>query len=267
MKQLGLNGARKHQKLEDPRYLYHADRLGFLVWSEMANAYEFSSRYQERFTEEWTAAVKRDINHPCIVAWVPVNESWAYPSLPISQPQRNFLQAIYYLTKSIDPTRPVVDNDGWEHTITDLLTVHDYSAGEDLKITAATKEGLLAPKAKKDVLLEPDLYQQDCLPPIILSEFGGIAIDVASKDSRAQNVAGGTEDWGYHTANSQSDLLARIKSVVDAVIDGGVAQGYCYTQLADVEQETNGILTAERGFKLDAEQLRAVFSRPSKFDP
>jgi hypothetical protein len=263
MKELGFNGCRKHQKVEDPRFLFCADHLGFLVWGEMANAYEFSTSYMERFTQEWTEVIKRDINHPCIVAWVPVNESWAYTALPTSARQRDFLRAIYYLTKSLDPSRPCVDNDGWEHVISDLLTIHDYAPGEELRITAASKEKLVDRKAGKEVLLEGSGKEYTAGQPIILSEFGGVAIDLG----RTHGAAGGSESWGYHTARSDIEFLSRLKSLVDAVIDGGIVQGFCYTQLADVEQEANGLLTADRQFKIDPVKIKEIIGRRSKFDP
>jgi beta-galactosidase/beta-glucuronidase len=106
-KKIGFNGCRKHQKVEDPRFYYWADRLGFVVWGEMANAYEFGGEYVERFTGEWTEAVKRDINHPSIVTWTPVNESWAVPALKDNIEQRNHVRALYYLTK-YDQSHPEI---------------------------------------------------------------------------------------------------------------------------------------------------------------
>src|SRR5204862_5917914 len=98
-KKMGFNGCRKHQKVEDPIFLYWADRLGYIVWGEMANGYQFSQEYVERFNQEWIEAVKRDINHPCIVTWTPVNESWGYPSLKNNVEQRNHIRSLYYMTK------------------------------------------------------------------------------------------------------------------------------------------------------------------------
>lgn len=212
MKSLGFNGARKHQKVEDPRYLYWADRLGFLVWGEIGNAYEWTSVMAERFIDEWGSAVRRDLNHPCIVAWVPINESWSVNALATNEAQRDFLQTLYHLTRMIDPQRrPVVDNDGWEHVRTDLLTVHDYADGEGLRKVCASVEGLLAPKAGKDVVVrggEPYTGKQ----PIILSEFGGVNIVTGEA---AANRAGGSEDWGYHTARSAEDLEGRLKALIE----------------------------------------------------
>lgn len=98
-KKMGFNGCRKHQKVEDPIFLYWADKLGYLVWGEIANAYEFSQEYIKRFDQEWTEAVKRDINHPSVITWTPVNESWAYPTLRDNIAQRNHIRSLYWLTK------------------------------------------------------------------------------------------------------------------------------------------------------------------------
>src|SRR5512143_522989 len=112
---MGFNGARKHQKLEGPRFLYWADRMGLLVSSEMANAYVFDEAYLSRFTREWMEAVERDLNHPSIIIWAPINESWGVPELRNPRQQAH-LKSLYELTKSLDPTRLVIDNEGWEHT-------------------------------------------------------------------------------------------------------------------------------------------------------
>jgi beta-galactosidase/beta-glucuronidase len=130
-KLMGFNGVRKHQKLEDPRYLYWADRLGLLVWAEMPSAYRFTRTSVERVAREWTEAMRRDYSHPCVVAWVPFNESWGVPNLPDSAAERHYVQALYHLTKTLDPTRPVIGNDGWESVATDIVGVHDYDPDPD----------------------------------------------------------------------------------------------------------------------------------------
>ena len=123
---MGFNGVRKHQKIEDPRYLYWADRLGLAVWEEMPSAYRFTTQSVLRLSLEWTAAIQRDASHPCIIAWVPINESWGVPNLPENPRERHYVQALYHLTKTLDPTRPVVGNDGWESVATDIIGIHDY---------------------------------------------------------------------------------------------------------------------------------------------
>src|SRR4029079_965966 len=118
-KAMGFNGVRKHQKIEDPRYLYWADHLGLLVWGEMTSAYRFNKSSLARLTREWMDAVRRDYSHPSIISWVPFNESWGVPNLPDNQPERHWVRALYHLTKTLDPTRPVIGNDGWESVATD----------------------------------------------------------------------------------------------------------------------------------------------------
>lgn len=125
-KEMGFNGVRKHQKIEDPRYLYWADRLGLLVWEEMPSAYRFTVKSIERLTRQWAEVLRRDFSHPCIIAWVPFNESWGVPNLPDNAAERHYVQALYHLTKTMDPTRPVVGNDGWESVSTDIIGIHDY---------------------------------------------------------------------------------------------------------------------------------------------
>jgi beta-galactosidase/beta-glucuronidase len=127
-KAMGFNGVRKHQKIEDPRYLYWADVLGLAVWEEMPSAYRYTGASIERLTREWSEVIARDSCHPCIVALVPFNESWGVPDLPDSPAQRHYVQALYHLTKTLDPARPVVGNDGWESVATDIIGIHDYDA-------------------------------------------------------------------------------------------------------------------------------------------
>ncbi|MCO5588427.1 hypothetical protein L7F22_042383 [Adiantum nelumboides] len=248
MKEIGMNGARAHQRVADPRYLYHADKLGYLIWAEMPNAYEYSHAYVERFTQEWLEAMKRDMNHPCIVAWVPINESWGVPNLATSAPQRDHLLSLYHLTRSLDDSRLVVDNDGWEHSKTTICTFHDYAEHASLRKTCASLASLLAPKASRAVYNPGSTHAAE---PIVLSEFGGVSL------------AGGAKGWGYNEAGSAQDLLGRIRGLVDAVLDGGLVQGYCYTQTADCETEVNGLLTAQREHKLDVAELRKIFGRRS----
>lgn len=131
-KAMGFNGARKHQKLEDPRYLYWCDRLGLIVWGEVANARQHSEEYIRRFTMEWQEAVDRDYNHPSIVAWVPLNESWGVPNIQRNTQEQHHALAMYHLIKSIDATRLVISNDGWEHMTTDFCTLHDYQWKRDI---------------------------------------------------------------------------------------------------------------------------------------
>jgi len=242
-KSLGFNGARKHQKVEDPRFLYWADKMGFLLWGEMANAYAYSPEYVQRITGEWQEAVKRDYNHPCIVAWTPMNESWGVPSLGDDARQRDHLTAMYHLTRSLDKTRLVISNDGWEHARTDLLTIHDYEAsGEVLHERYASLESTLAARpAKRDLYVKDFAHEGQ---PILLTEFGGVAYRKSAQ-----------EGWGYSTAADEADFLRRLKAIMDAVLASPVLQGFCYTQITDVEQEINGLLTYDREPKAPVEKI------------
>lgn len=226
MKMAGLNGCRKHQKVEDPRFYYHADRLGYLVWGEMANAYDFNQEAVIRFHSEWTEAIRLHINHPSIIVWTPINESWGVPKLINSQSQRNYLRSIYYLTKTLDSTRPVISNDGWEQgSPTDIVGIHDYSAPDIFKNTVGNLKKLLMPKAGREIILPGDEYKGQ---PIILTEMGGFSL--APKDGVKKEG-----EWGYIQAGDEENLFERIKTLVDGTIDGGICQGFCYTQTTDTE--------------------------------
>jgi beta-galactosidase/beta-glucuronidase len=251
-KEMGFNGARKHQKLEDPRYLYWADHLGFLVSSEMANAYEFDDAYVTRFTSEWTAAVERDYNHPSIVIWVPINESWGVPDLRDGR-QQNHLKSLYALTHSLDATRLVVDNDGWEHTdMTDLFAIHDYTRTGDLlyeRYKDLGKPGAGVPDNHKAALIPGYRYNG---APVSLTEFGGIAFIPPGHDVPA-------EAWGYSGVEKTADAaLERLRGLYGAIARIPGFAGLCYTQLTDVEQEINGLMTYDRKLKFDAQKLREI---------
>lgn len=246
-KEMGFNGARKHQKIEDPRWLYWADTLGFLVWGEMANAYEFSPDYVRRITAEWQEAVRRDYNHPCVVAWVPMNESWGVPRLATDPEQVEHLLAMYHLTRSLDSSRPVVSNDGWEHALTDLCTIHDYRDAAALARDHASAETSVASTpANRPVYVPGHSYRGE---PILITEFGGIAF------------AGEEGGWGYSTVADTEDFLERYKGLTDALLESETVQGFCYTQLTDIEQEVNGLLTFDRKPKARTDRIREITAR------
>ncbi|CAJ2501209.1 Uu.00g040620.m01.CDS01 [Anthostomella pinea] len=275
-KKMGFNGCRKHQKVEDPVFHYWADKLGYLVWGEMANAYEFSAEYKSRFDQEWTEAVKRDINHPCVVAWTPVNESWAYPDLKGSVEQRNHIRSLYYMTKSLDPTRPVNDNCGWEHVLTDLSTFHDYSDAPQLSESCATLERTLdrswcgrgmwvgaIDDGKGGERDQATKHRPGA--PVINTEFAGVNIATAGADGKDIMPQGGGGDWGYTTAKDSRDLLDRIQALVKAVIvPGNNCSGFVYTQLSDIEQEVNGVYAFDRREKIPAAEVKKIFDAAKK---
>lgn len=245
-KELGFNGARKHQKVEDPRWLYWADRLGFLVWGEMANAYQFSPDYVARMTGEWQAAVRRDYNHPCIVAWVPMNESWGVPELASDPAQVAHLVSLYHLTRSLDRSRLVVSNDGWEHAVTDLLTLHAYVPAKGLRKRYRTVSASVGSRPGGLSAYVPGHAHRG--EPILITEFGGVALDTGA------DSGGG---WGYQKAKDHEQLAERYAAQVGALLDSDAVQGFCYTQLTDVQQEINGLLTYDRKPKVDPARIRA----------
>lgn len=249
-KAMGFNGARKHQKVEDPRYLYWADKMGFLVSGEIANAYEFDDQYVKRITNEWIEAVERDYNHPSIIIWNPINESWGVPNIRDPRQQQH-LRAMYTTTKSLDSTRLVIDNEGWEHTdLTDLFAIHDYArTGGDLeakyKDFAAT--GVI-PANSREVNAPGYKYNGT---PLYLSEFGGIAYIPPGAHVPE-------ESWGYSgVEKSPETAINRLQSLFGSIAKLPFA-GLCYTQLTDVEQEVNGLMTYDRKPKFDVAQVKTI---------
>lgn len=243
-KALGFNGVRKHQTLEDPRYLAAADRLGLLVWGELPSAYSYGAGTLPRLVSLWTALIERDAGHPSVVAWVAFNESWGVPDLPQRADQRHAVRALYHLAKALDPSRPVIGNDGWENVVGDLRTVHDYAA--DPAVLAArygTREALAQtlrhhrPGGRRIVLDDDHVTG-----PVVLTEFGGVRVDT------------GDPGWGYAEVRGAEALLTRYRDLVRAVHDSALA-GFCYTQLTDTFQEQNGLLTMDRRPKADLHAL------------
>jgi hypothetical protein len=254
-KQMGFNGVRKHQKIEDPRYLYWADRLGLLVWEEMPSAYRFTSETVQRLTREWLDAVRRDSSHPCIVAWVPFNESWGVPDLPDIAAQRHFVQGLYCLTRTLDPTRPVIGNDGWESVATDIVGIHDYEDDPARLARRYEAEEVIPHLFKRERpagrLLTLDGVEHQG-QPIMLSEFGGIAFDAKGSD----------DGWGYSRAETADVFIERYRALLAVVGSLSMLAGFCYTQFSDTYQEKNGLLDADRTPKVPLEEIRAATRGP-----
>ncbi|NLU52191.1 MAG: glycoside hydrolase family 2 [Clostridiaceae bacterium] len=245
-KEMGFNGVRKHQKIEDPRFLYHADKMGFIVWAEFPAAYKYSRKYVRRITDEWIEEIFRDYNHPCILVWTPLNESWGVPNIMNKKDEQSHSAAMVYITKSLDGTRPVISNDGWEHTCTDILTIHDYEHRKQvLKYRYKSLESTLeAMPAGRKMFAQGWEYQGQ---PIMMTEFGGISYQKSD-----------WEGWGYSNATSDDDFAKRYHAVVSAILESPLIQGFCYTQITDVEQEINGLLTYDRKPKIDPAIIRAI---------
>ncbi|MDQ0428616.1 beta-galactosidase/beta-glucuronidase [Planomicrobium stackebrandtii] len=247
-KEMGFNGARKHQKVEDPRFLYWADQLGYLVWGEMANCAEYSEEAVERISAEWIEAVKRDYSHPSLVVWVPLNESWGISRVAREKQQQHHSLAMYYLTKSLDPTRPVCSNEGWEHTVSDLCGIHNYQSPEKMAEAYRTVESAVAATpADRPIYAEGFGYRGE---PILITEYGGIAYDTKEIDQK--------NGWGYSAVQGGEELIEAYRQNTKALLDSSVVQGFCYTQLTDVEQEINGLLTYHRKPKCDLSEIKKI---------
>ena len=258
-KEMGFNGVRKHQKIEDPRYLYWADRLGLLVWEEMPSAYRFTPRAVTRMVNEWIEAIQRDYSHPCVIVWVPFNESWGVPNLTSMQAHRNAVEALYHLTRTLDSTRPVIGNDGWEASATDILGIHDYDC-DPARLQA--RYAVTDPVRTLFDQRRPGgrILTLDGFPhrgqPIVLTEFGGIAFDTEAEIK-------GT--WGYSRADSENAFLTLYGELLQVVSTTMMFSGFCYTQFADTFQETNGLLHADRSPKCSLARISAA-TRNIAFD-
>jgi beta-galactosidase/beta-glucuronidase len=249
-KRLGFNSARKHQKIENPRWLYWCDVLGLMVWEEMPSPYRFTAASVSRLTEEWVEAIERDRSHPCIVGWVPFNESWGVPDLPSNPAHRDYVSALYHLTKTLDPTRPVIGNDGWETVATDIVGIHDYE-NDPTKIYDRYKDvdtikTLLERQQPGGRPLAVGSFRFD-EHPVVLSECGGIAY--APKDEK--------RGWGYSRVSDETTFLSKYTALCETIFDCTGLTGFCYTQLTDTYQEKNGILYADRTPKAD---LLSIFT-------
>lgn len=252
-KEMGFNGCRKHQKVEDPRFLYWADKLGFLVWGESASAHYFSDESIDFLTEEWKEIVQRDYNHPSIVTWVPFNESWGIGDIARDKKQQHYTQALYHLLHSLDSTRLVISNDGWEMTVSDITAVHNYQHGQLEEVEKfkkfnkdiGSKEGILeSQSANRPIYADGFSYQGE---PILLTEFGGIGYKVGEQSG-----------WGYTTVSSEEEFTSEYQRIMKTVFESEILFGFCYTQLYDVEQEINGLLTYDRKPKCSLEVIKEI---------
>ena len=239
---LGFNGARLHQKVFEPRFLYHCDRLGYIVWGEYANwGLDYSSPLSVPvFLSEWTEAVERDFNHPSIIGWCPFNETWNYHG------RRQFdalLSTVYEYTKAVDRTRPCIDTSGNFHVKTDIYDVHDYSYDFNLfkkNYDRLEAEGYLY----EHVLNDNPGRQKYGGQPVFISEYGGIkwVSDTAIKS------------WGYGVdVKTEEEFAERYCGLTDAIVGNSRIFGFCYTQLYDIEQEQNGLYTYTREKKFSDE--------------
>ncbi len=252
-KSLGFNGARLHQKIFEPRFLYHCDREGYLVWSEHGNWGLDLSNPESflNFMPEWLEAVERDFNHPSIIGWCPFNETWDYNG---RRQNDKILANIYKMTKALDSTRPCIDTSGNYHVITDIYDLHNYR--QNVKEFA----DCYCDFAKDGKFYEehPSRQQYKEGLPLFISEYGGIKWNVESDRKDA---------WGYGDApETEKEFIERYEGLTSALLDNPKIMGFCYTQLYDIEQETNGLYDYDRNPKFDVEIFYKINSRKAAIE-
>ncbi len=252
-KAAGFNGARLHQKVFEERFHYWADKLGYIVWGEMASwDKDFNSVAAARnFLSEWGNIVMRDRNHPALIVWTPFNEEFGVPSNEAGR----FLTDVYNETRRLDPTRPVNTVSGGIYVISDFCTAHCYEQdGARLHSMLFDGEKFYQPQGPNggfDRAIRK-LYYDGSLP-YLLDEFGGIKC--------AETQPEGGNSWGYgNAAPTREDFYTRLEALVKAIVDhSDKICGFCYTQLTDVEQEQNGVYYYDRGEKFDMGRVKAIF--------
>ena len=247
-KAVGFNGARLHQKVFEERYYYWADKLGYLTWGEEASwVLNINNELAVRnFLTEWAEIVVRDRNHPSLVTWTPLNETWnATPGVYV-----RFVNDLYALTKAIDPTRPINDASGDSHVKTDIWSVHDYTREPDKLIANHTIKAGVEPYRN---MKGKDFLSNYAGQPYMVDEFGGLPW--IPKEERANS-------WGY---GANIDTVEEFYSILEKEIDALKAckhvVGFCYTQITDVEQEKNGIYYYNRKPKFDTARVKAIFEK------
>lgn len=247
----GFNGARLHQKVFEPRFLYHADRLGYMVWDETGNwglDHTLPSNIYN-FLPEWMEELERDFSHPSLIGWCPFNETWSKHD---REQSAEFLDTVYDVTKLYDKTRPVITSSGSLPTKrTDVHDIHDYEQdpAKFRDCFAQMEKGII-----KDQLYRahPNKQKYNTTLPVFVSEYGGIGW---SMESGA---------WGYgQSVNSEEEYFERLEGLTNVMLENKGIFAFCYTQLTDVEQEQNGVMTYQRQMKFPAEKFRRIFAKKS----
>ncbi len=256
---LGFNGARLHQKVFEERFLYHCDRLGYMVWGEHANwGLDLSNPLAlHAFLKEWLEIISRDFNHPAIIGWCPFNETWDYDG---RQQLDDNLRLVYRTTKLLDTTRPCIDTSGNFHVgETDIYDLHDYEQDtEKFKKTYSelAKGGSIIGEGHEK-RQQYDFPEYRALP-LFISEYGGIKWDIDSGNASA---------WGYGAApKTEEEFLERYKGLTETLLGNKNIFGFCYTQLYDIEQETNGLYTYNRVPKFDCGFFKKVNSQKAAIE-
>lgn len=250
---LGFNGARLHQKIFEPRFLYHCDKEGYLVWGEHGNWGLDLSNPEAflNFMPEWLEAVERDFNHPSIIGWCPFNETWDYEG---RRQNDKILANIYKMTKALDSTRICIDTSGNFHVATDIYDLHNYR--QDVKEFAECYNDF----GKGGQFHEEHPARQHYTEglPVFISEYGGIQWNIDETQ---------TDAWGYGEApKTEEEFIKRYEGLTNALLNHPKIMGFCYTQLYDIEQETNGLYDYDRRPKFDMEIFKKINSRKAAIE-
>ena len=250
---LGFNGARLHQKVFDPRFLYFCDKMGYIVWGEYANwGLDYSNpKSVDVFLNEWKEALDRDFNHPSIIGWCPFNETWNYKGRPQYDP---LLATVYDYTKAVDSTRPCIDTSGNFHVKTDIFDLHDYSY--DVEFFKKNYDRFMTEDyLYQHVLVENGGRQEYKGEPVFISEYGGIKW--VSDES--------IKSWGYgEDVKTPEEFADRYVGLTDVILSNYKMFGFCYTQLYDIEQEQNGLYTYDRKKKFSEEIYQRIIDINTK---
>ena len=255
----GFNGARLHQKVFEKRFLYHCDKMGYLVWDELGN---WGMNYENiaashNFFCEWLEVVERDFNSPSVIGWCPFNETWNYYEYKTFVHNR-VIETAYRMTKAMDATRPCIAVSGNFHVpgIMEIHDVHDYCDFETFKKAYENfDDGLVKDQVYRRY---KDIQKFTPGKPVFVSEYGGFKWVEGSEEGPA---------WGYGDApKTKEELLQRYTDYTNILLDNPDIMGLCYTQLYDVEQEQNGLYTYERKPKLDMEKVKAVNTRKAAIE-
>ena len=257
----GFNGARLHQKVFEERFLYHADRLGYLVWGEFADwgcrAVDLSGHHDLRpaptYITQWLEVLARDYSHPCIVGWCALNESHE-PITDRVTTLDDVTRGLFLAAKAMDATRPVLDASGYSHRVatTDIYDCHDYD--QDPTTFAERHAGL----RRGEPFYNGPTDRPWSVPcrgqPFFVSEFGGIWWNPA-----AAGQADRARSWGYGSRPATiEEFYERFEGLCNVLLNDPAMFGYCYTQLTDVFQEQNGVYFFDRRPKFDLARLRRI---------
>lgn len=246
---MGFNGARLHQKVFEPRFLYHCDRLGYIVWGEYGN-WGLDHTLKESIYSilpEWLEILERDFNHPAIIGWSPYNETW---DIDGRHQYDEAVKLVYEVTKTVDPTRPCIDSSGHYHVKTDIFDVHDYEQNSE-KFKAHYEKAML-----KNTIDDPQGERQKYNgEPLFISEYGGIL------------WSDHMDGWGYGSRpQTKEEFIERFKGLTDALLQNPAVFGLCYTQLTDVEQEQNGLYTYDRKAKFNPDMIKNILCKPAAIE-